>query len=254
MIIRRGRISAWLQPIVNLQTGMTLGYEALARGPEDTVFFQALDLFRAAERAGLKDELEFLCRRRALEAKRDALPPRQKIFVNVDSRLLHSEERDTYRLIEDFGLSCKEVVFEVTERFNLAHDRETMEDLLYYKRKGCRLALDDLGVGYSDLRTLLTLKPDYVKLDASLIADVDTDPHRADLIRLLVHYARSSDFTLIAEGIETPSVLESLLGLEVDYGQGFFLGRPSPIPEPVSAEALAVIKRWDNSNPNQQTL
>lgn len=243
-LIRRGAISAWLQPIVNLQTGMILGYEALARGPQDSVFFQSRDLFRAAKHAGLEDELEFLCRRRALEAKRDSLPPGQMIFINFDPRLrLDSNEFNTYRFIADFGIPCQEVVFEVTERFHLAHNREALDDLLCYQRKGCPLALDDLGVGYSDLQALLMLRPDYVKLDAYLVAGVDTDPQRACLVRLLVLYACSSGFTLVAEGIETPSVLESLLGLGVEYGQGFFLGRPAPVPEPISAEALAVIDK-----------
>lgn len=254
-ILRRGAVAAWLQPIVHLRTGAILGYEALARGPEGTPFFEARELFRAAGGAGLADDLELLCRRRALEAKRDALAPGQKIFVNFDPRLFHCPNGcQTCQLIEDLELPRHDVVFEVTENCDPARDRRVQEGLLRCRGKGFRLALDDLGAGYSGLQALLDLKPDYVKLDMSLLAGIDTDPARAGLVRLLVLFARSNGFSLITEGIETAPVLETLLGLGVEYGQGYLIGRPAPVPQPVSPEAMAVIARWADGAGYPSTL
>lgn len=242
-IVRHGTISVWLQPIVNLRTGAILGYEALARGPEGSRLFEARELFQAAERAGLAAELESLCRTKALQAKRESLAPGERIFVNVDPCLpLCAGEAPTCRLTDEMGLRPEEVVLEVTERHNVLTDPRFREELLRCRLKGYRLALDDLGVGFSNLQTLLTLRPDYVKVDASLVRDMDVDPQRAGLLRLLVIYARSNGFSLVAEGIETPAVLVALRRLGVEFGQGFLLGRPSPVPAPVPPEAITIIR------------
>ncbi len=243
-VIRYGLVTVWLQPVVDLRNGRVEGYEALARGPENSPFFQPGKLFAAAERAGLADDLERLCRRRALEAKQRMLPPGHRIFINFDPRLLRcSGQCDTCRAALGLGVPSGEVVLEVSERCDLGRHPEVLADLQRCRARGYLLALDDLGAGFSNLRAVVDLRPEFVKLDTSLIAGLDSDPKRLDLVHLLVQFSRGHGFELIAEGIETESVLEALLRLGVRYGQGYLLGAPAPYPAPVALAAEEAIRR-----------
>ena len=91
-----------------------------------------------------------------------------------------------------------------------------------------RLAVDDAGAGYAGLHRILDLRPDFVKLDIALVRDIDSDPARQALGLALGDFARRTDMTIIAEGIETEGERDTLRGLEIGLGQGYLLGRPAP--------------------------
>jgi len=116
-------------------------------------------------------------------------------------------------------------------------DNRTREIANYHKlvgaldlvRGNARLAVDDAGAGYAGLRHILELKPQFVKLDLSLVRHVDTDAARQAMVAGMAHFARNAGCELIAEGIETEDELNELVRLGVSLGQGYLFGKPGPI-------------------------
>lgn len=242
--VAAGMVKAWLQPVVCLRTGEVLGYEALARGPAGGPLHEPHALFPAAERAGCAPDLERLCRLKALEAKHHALGRGPLIFINVDPRVRHRQEGvrcADCEQIEALTGGRGEVVLEVTERVQMNNPALEWE-LEHYRARRFRIALDDVGMGHSGLAAMINLKPDYLKVDMFLVQGAERDPYRAALIRMLILYSLERGIALVAEGIDTPHRLAFLARLGVQYGQGFFLGRPAPVPGGVAPEALAVIR------------
>ena len=99
--------------------------------------------------------------------------------------------------------------------------------------------MDDAGAGYSSLRHILHLQPDFIKLDMDLIRHIDLDPARRALASALIAFARDTNSSIIAEGVETASELETLQALGVEQAQGYFLGRPMPLDKALQSTAPA---------------
>ena len=207
------------QPIVDLRSGATLGYEALTRFDDGTPPDVA---FRAARGLGLGDELEFAAVEVALEASR-ALPAGAWLNINVSpasiaypnfGKLLASADR--------------ELVVEITEH-DAVEDYAAFRAAFHGLEGNARLCIDDAGAGFASLRHVVELEPAFVKLDRSLVAGIDRDPARQAAVAGLVHYAGVAGVRLVAEGIEEPGELEVLKALGIVLGQGYLLGRPVPI-------------------------
>ncbi|MNS72058.1 putative membrane protein YjcC [compost metagenome] len=124
-------------------------------------------------------------------------------------------------------MSPGQIVFELTEK-QAVTDYESYEGVLAsYRAQGFRIAIDDAGSGYNSLKTLVYLKPEYVKLDRSLIQDIHLNPVQQQIVMILVEYANKSGTHVIAEGIERVEELAYLRERGVHMGQGYALGRPS---------------------------
>jgi hypothetical protein len=149
------------------------------------------------------------------------------------------------------------LVLEVTEDELMADGGALEERLAELRRRGARLAVDDIGAGYAGLKQVMRLKPDVLKLDRSLVAGVATDPAKGAMVDALVRYSRRIGADVCAEGVETLSDLETLADLDVTYGQGFVLAVPSPPwagvdPAAVSVcrSALNAVIRHDEADPD----
>ncbi len=207
------------QPLVSLSTGRVLGYEALSRFPDPPG--RAPDSwFSQAARVGMGPRLEALALRAALA--RDGRPAGTFLSVNVSPTALASPEVQAALPDDMSGL-----VVEITEQ-ELADDLDALEaQLSALRARGARIALDDAGAGYSGLQQVMRVQPDVIKLDRSLVQGVDQDPAKEALIDSFVRFARRTGAAVLAEGIETMEELRLLADLDVSYGQGFALARPS---------------------------
>jgi diguanylate cyclase len=227
-------LSMAVQPIVDLRNGSIHAYEALARfGPEGSG--SPLHWFSLADELGERDALERACLRVALElyAKR---PRRMRVAVNLSAPVLF--ERETLKLF-DRPMDLSGLIIEVTEEALVQSDVQLSETMAPLRERGARIAVDDMGAGYSGLRQVTTVHPSYLKLDRSLITDIDSDSDRAALVGALVGYAERVGCLLVAEGIENDAELQALLELNVPLAQGFFLGRPgAPWPALKNSSAL----------------
>lgn len=217
------RLVLVFQPIVGLQEGVIVGYEALSRftGPPGLT----PDLwFAAADELGLGAELEALVIARCLQLRPD-IPPDCFLTVNVSPHLI------TEPVITDLLLAAgdlRPIVLELTEHQQAADLRPliTLRDTL--SARGVLLALDDAGAGYSGLQQMTRLRPNLIKLDRALVTDADTDEVKLALAELLGEFAGRIDAWLLAEGVETWAELEAFLRIGVPLAQGFLLGRPAP--------------------------
>jgi EAL domain-containing protein (putative c-di-GMP-specific phosphodiesterase class I) len=226
-ILRSGGPAVVLQPIVELATGRRIGAEALSRFPAE--WGKPPDVcFGEAHSIGEGDRLELLALQRAADYLDEVSG---YVAMNVSPATLLTPA--CAELLAQFKLD--RVVLELSEHDQVA-DYETLREVLEPLRAaGMRLAIDDVGAGFSSLRHIILTTPDVIKLDRSIIDGVSTDPVLTTLVRSLVDFARGCDARVVAEGVETAADGEILLGLGVDYGQGWFYGRPGPAADLVAA-------------------
>ncbi len=218
-------ITMYAQPIYSLSDGRLWGVEALARFQLSPV--RPPDLwFSEAHRVGLGVELELAAVLKAL-ALREKVPTGIHVAINVGPATL-----STAYLKEMLGgVEPDTVVLELTEHARIDNYEVLCRNLVEYRCNGIKLAVDDAGTGISGLAHILRLAPDYIKLDRELTRGIEADPIRRSLATALVHFAAESGAQVIAEGIENVEALEVLASLQVGYGQGYYLGRPSPIAQ-----------------------
>jgi EAL domain-containing protein (putative c-di-GMP-specific phosphodiesterase class I) len=218
-------ITIHLQPIFELATAEVVGFEALARFGSD-VSRPTSEWFDIAREVGLGRELELLAARAAL-ARLSELPPGVFLCVNVLPDTAATAEFS--ELLAGLG---DRVVVEVTEHAPVEDYEELVGAVADLRTRGTRLAVDDVGAGFSSLLHIVSLHPEILKLDASLTTGIDCDPARRALASSLLGFASAMDTVVVAEGIETREELEELKAVGIEYGQGYHLGRPRPDLEP----------------------
>jgi len=230
-IIAERRIVSLFQPIHDIVEGRVTGVEALSRGPAGSGLEDAERLFSLAEKAGLVVPLERLCRRRSLEEAARA-GWEKLVFVNMSPAAVQDAEFLDGRLVREvleLSLDPRQVVVEVTER-TYAENQELFSGVLGELRKeGFRIAVDDLGSGYSNLSALADIHPEYLKFDHLFTKEIHRNRIKQDLLGAILSFAMKMDTQVIAEGIESVDELDALRRLGVPLGQGYYLGRPGPI-------------------------
>jgi EAL domain-containing protein (putative c-di-GMP-specific phosphodiesterase class I) len=216
-VLADGGPSVMLQPIVDLATGHRVGVEALSRFPRD--WGRAPDVcFEEAHSVGQGDRLELLALERAVQ--RSAAIPGY-VAVNLSPTTLLTDE--CARLLDRLPLD--RMLLELSEHEPVADYEVLTATLAPYRARGMRVAIDDVGAGFSSLRHIVLVDPDVMKLDRSIVAGVAHDRVLTTLIRSLVDFAHDCAAVVVAEGIETAEDVTALHALGVDYGQGWFFGK-----------------------------
>jgi EAL domain-containing protein (putative c-di-GMP-specific phosphodiesterase class I) len=215
------RLRVHLQPVIGLRTGDVWGLEALARFPGHPQPGPAA-WFRGAIKAGWGPALETVALCGALDVL-DQLPAGMTLTVNLSPRALLRP--DVTELLLDATPS--RLLVEITEHEPVHDYPALLRALSGLRGAGVRIGIDDFGAGHSSLRHVLQLAPDLVKLDISIIRHVDIDPSRQALVEAMLAFCSRVGADIIAEGVEEPGELVTLLELGVEYGQGWFLARPA---------------------------
>jgi len=220
-----------LQPIVELSTGERIGAEALSRFPP--AWGQPPDVcFAEAHSVELGDELELQALASAAEHL-DVVPG--YIAMNISPATLL-----TPQAAELFDrLPLDRVLLELSEHDQVEDYDALMAVLTPLRARGMRLAIDDVGAGFSSLRHIVLTAPDVIKLDRSMIDGVSTDPVLTTLVRSLVSFGHDCNSQVVAEGVETEADAAALRALGVDYGQGWHFGRPAPAQDLVAPFPVA---------------
>jgi EAL domain-containing protein (putative c-di-GMP-specific phosphodiesterase class I) len=221
-----------VQPIVDVRTGTVHAYEALARFGQ-RAGGSPLHWFALAHELGQRAALERACLRGALElfARR---PAGTSVSVNLSAPVLL--EADTMAMLQDAGDGMPGdlagLIVEITEETLVRSDMELLSAIEPLRARGARLAVDDMGAGYSGLRQITSVLPSYLKLDRSLVTGIDSDGERAALVGALAGYSKQVGSLLVAEGVETAGELDAIRRLGVPLVQGFYFSRPgAPWPE-----------------------
>ena len=219
-LMQAGGPTVVLQPIVELATGRRVGAEALSRFP--VAWDKAPDTcFAEAHSIGLGDELELL----ALDGAAAHLTEVSGyVAMNVSPDTLLT--RECGQLLRRLPLD--RILLELSEHDRVDDYAALTAVLAPLRERGMRLAIDDVGAGFSSLRHIVLTSPDVIKIDRTIIAGVSGDPVLTTLVRSLVDFGHGCDARVVAEGVETAADAAALAMLDVDYGQGWHFGRPGP--------------------------
>lgn len=214
------------QPIVSAEDRSLFGHEALLR-TDDVTLPDPKSLLDAAERLGRVAELGRGLRDQAI-ARYEHQDPRLHLFLNVHPLELVAGEFEDPR--SRVHASARRVVLEFTERNPLDGVKGVPECVARLRDLGFRIAIDDLGAGYAGLVSFVSLEPEFVKLDLSLLRNVDESPVRQRLVLALTTLCHDMGMRVVAEGIETEAERDAAVSLGVDLLQGFRFGRPAREP------------------------
>ncbi|MDQ6846029.1 MAG: bifunctional diguanylate cyclase/phosphodiesterase [Candidatus Dormibacteraeota bacterium] len=227
-LLEGGALHTVFQPIVNLNDGSVMGYEALAR-PEGFAPLDSVEaVFEAARQGGQIRDLDWLCRRRAV-ADAQSLPREASLFLNMSAAALVDPGHGVDQLLQvlrDVGRTPETVVIEITEHERIRDYAALSGVLLSYRAEGFRFALDDVGEGHSTLELLIASSSEYLKLGRSLTMTSTRSGSRAGIAAVMA-FASSSGAVLIAEGVENEFVSDLMKAAGITLGQGFGLGKPT---------------------------
>ena len=225
-VIGRRQLRPAFQPVRHLPDGAIMGYEALIRGPHGTSLELPTVLFAVAHENEMDVELETLCLEMIFANLPRAVGER-RLFVNASAMLLRHPIFLDERNLAAINRSHGDVVVEISEK-EMVRDYDSFQEVLQLVRKAnMKIAIDDAGSGYSGLEAILHLKPDFIKVADSLVRNLHNDPIKREIITSLATIGNRIGASLIAEGIEVEAERKTLVDLDIAFGQGFLLGRPS---------------------------
>jgi EAL domain-containing protein (putative c-di-GMP-specific phosphodiesterase class I) len=229
-ILREARLTTHYQPIVDMEQGSIMGYEALTRGPVNTTLEVPKALFSCSDRAHLSSELDALCRRQALFNAR-GIDRTKKLFLNALPETLGTPgfaDHGLKSILDEMSLLPRNLVLEITEGTAIEDFEAFGREIDLLRRQGFLVAIDDVGRGYSSLQSITEVQPDFLKIDISLIKNIHQSLIKQDLVHSLLQVGSRIGAQVIAEGIETEEEYRALRSCGVRYGQGFFFARPAP--------------------------
>lgn len=229
-IARLDRIDYAFQPIVNIHTGNTFGFEALLRCHREAGFSSIDDVFDRAYDQGLLHQVDLVLREKALgkfaHFRKKHLV---KLFYNLDNRLFDSMDYSpgsTLKILETHGYSQEDICFEISEKHQFHDNSDVAKILEAYHAQGFKIAVDDCGTGFSGLQLLYYTEPDYIKIDRFFIQNMDNDPKKRLVVSTIVNFAHFMGSLVLAEGVETQNEYAQCKEIGCDMIQGYFVQKP----------------------------
>ncbi|MDR6636360.1 diguanylate cyclase (GGDEF)-like protein [Phyllobacterium sp. 1468] len=251
--VRNHDIVPYFQPLIDMEDGKLVGFEALARWQRDNGEFTPPDVFIAlAEQAGLIIELSESILRQACKAALE-WPNHLTLAFNVSPTQL-SDRRLGLRIIEilaETGLSPQRLEIEITESALVRDTEMGMAIVSDLHNAGVRIALDDFGTGFSSLSQLGKLSFDKIKIDRSFVTDCEHDPKRQKIVNAILNLGRGLGIETTAEGIETPAQYALMKQMGCDTGQGYLFSAAravDDIPELIASFERSQIRAWGRSH------
>ncbi len=249
-------LSTVYQPIVDLGTGDIFAYEALTRGPRGSALESPATLFAIADEVDLTVELDRACFRGALRNAK-SLEPVHRLFVNLlpmsfyDSAFI---EVEVGNLLSAAGLTPANIVFEITERLAIENFASFKRALAAYTAMGFGVAIDDVGTRHSNLETVMSLRPHFIKISDVLVRGIARSTVKREMLRSLRHIAETIDAVMVAEGIEHVEDVVALRDLGLRYGQGYYMARPGPPFVTLKDEVRAELRSINPSHAPQPQI
>lgn len=251
-------VSYYFQPVVDARTGTIFGYEALMRPQEiDGIKLSPTEVVGIAAEQGMSSAVEYLTLSKTISYlgnNREQFSDK-KLFVNTIPNCLVSDEFYE-EIASSYGDVFGKLIIEITEGLQVTEkSMETIRER--YCSGGALIAMDDYGTGYANESTLLSMHPDFIKIDRSLIMDINNDVQKQHLVSNMIDFARNHDIKALAEGVETKEELEILIMFGIDLVQGYYTSKPSPalisdVPAEIREEILSM--NLKNIGYNQKTF
>lgn len=219
-VMEAGELYIAYQPVVDLKRKEVFAYEALVRS-HAAEFPNPFVLIEAAVEQRAMGQLGRHLRKLAVDGC-----PTHRLFLNV-----HPDEFSEPWLVrpdDSITTHSREIYLEITESVPLSHYEHCHSVLAEMRTRGAKIAVDDLGAGYSNLKYIVDLEPEVVKLDRELVANLKNESRLHRLVIALVQLCTQLDARVVAEGIETEEELAAVIDAGVHFGQGYLLQRPNP--------------------------
>ena len=238
LLLEKNLIRYFYQPIVDARTGQIYAYEALMRS-DGGIQLTPIQILAIAREFGRLYDVEkttlFGIIEQYVRDYRDFHGC--KVFINtIPGHFLTAE--DCTEILARYGSYLDCFVLELTE------DEPTTDEELMRMKQFCRpgstmqIAVDDYGIGHSNIVNLLRYSPQIIKIDRALITDIDKDDNKQPFVRNTIDFAHQNGIRVLAEGVETHGELQTVIGFGIDLIQGFYTGRPSPRPIPFISEEI----------------
>jgi diguanylate cyclase (GGDEF)-like protein len=252
-LLEAGDVAVAFQPIVLLDDGTILAYEALMRPPAAYGLTGPQEVFDIAEKLGRAPELDQVCRR-AIFARAHELPSSVLLFINVTPQSLDHARFSSDTLMaemEEAGIDPGRVVWEITER-SIARIEVVVRETNRLRALGVKIGLDDVGAGNAGLEMLRRLPVDYLKIDRGVISEALVDTAAAGVLAAIIAFAQRTNTYVIAEGIETEAMLAGIKDAgrpvrsdqtAVQAAQGYLFARPQEHIEPLASNIIDLRKR-----------
>ena len=243
-LLENNGISYAMQPIIDGRTGTVYGYEMLMRSNMEQ-FKSPADILRLAKvqsKLYMIEEITLFesMRAYASKVKEGLVDPKTKIFINtINSQSLSKKLFNAFE--KEFKDYLKNIVLEITETDSL-DDTYFAQKLEYIKKWKAMIAIDDFGTGYNTDVALIFLSPNLVKIDISIVRDIDKDIDKQNILENLMSYTKKRNIIVLAEGVETIEEVETLVSYGVDLFQGYYFAKPGFEIKEIEKEKLYMLR------------
>lgn len=226
LLIEKNLFFYHFQPIVNAHDGTVFAYEALMR-TDPVIYMSPLEVIDAASAYGRLYDIEkaTMWNTLAYISEHEDLFSTSKLFVNsIPAYMLSTADWNS--LVDKYGHLMDRLVIEMTEQTEMDNDRiSVIRNRL--KRHNIALAIDDYGTGFSNISNLIRYNPDYVKIDRSLVENIQEKPRIQKLVAGIIEFIHENGFFALGEGVETHEELKTMISLGCDFIQGYYLAKPT---------------------------
>ncbi|WP_445492327.1 EAL domain-containing protein [Niallia sp. 03133] len=230
-IVEQKAICLLAQPILDVETNEVRACEMLTRGPRGTPLESPLNLFSVARQTRFLYDLEMIVLEKTLEQIK-LTRWQQDIFINFTPLTIGNPRfvRDLKGLLNNNkNIAPNKIIIEVTERDSIEGLEYFISNLRILRTLGFRIAVDDTGAGYASLNSISEIMPDIIKIDRSVIQNIDKNSVKESMLKGLLLIANEVGSIVVAEGIESAEEASVLLRNKVDLAQGYFYARPTSL-------------------------
>ena len=224
--IDEDRIVPLFQPIIDVKTQKIVKYEALMRiVDENNIYIAPVHFLELAKKNKLYHQLTKIMINKTFEKFKNV-----SYLVSINISVEDILNKDIYNFIlEKLRTSqmSARVVFEIIESEGIENFDEIIKFINEVKKYGAKVSIDDFGTGYSNFEYLMKLKVDYIKIDGSMIKNIDTNKNSQLITQTIVDFAKKMNIQTVAEFVYSKNIFDKILELDVDYAQGYYFGEPS---------------------------
>ena len=229
--LQKSGIISYFQPIVDNKTKQVVKYESLVRlVNEYGEVWAPWKFLEIAKKGRYYTQIT----QRVVENSFKALYETQAgITINLSALDIeeHTMREHLLELVKEHASRAHRITFELLEDENVKEFEIIKRFIQHVKAMGVSIAIDDFGSGYSNFERLLDYEPDIIKIDGSLVKNIATDDYSISIVKLVVNFAKEHGIKTVAEFVENETIYNILYDLGVDYSQGYYFGKPEPLPK-----------------------
>lgn len=247
-IIKEKEIKTLFQPIVNLKNGTIFGYGTTNRITLKKCTFGISEAYEIARKTKRLLDFEILCRKNTVKSAAGK-PQNTKLFINFDPNVIREDGYKvgvTMEKLEKNELDYGDIVFEAAEKWAVDDIKLYKDAFNNYRSQGFAVAISGVRSGYSGINRILEINPQYIRIDAEIVNNIENDEMKRSYAAALSQFAKDLGVPLIAVGTETAEQLKTLIELKIDYAQGTYFAKPSEKFEKLKPEIKKEIIRLAN--------